>query len=791
MKNLYLIGNAHIDPVWLWRWQEGFAEIRATYRSALDRMKEYPDFKFTSACAVYYEWIEKVDPDMFEEIKQRVAEGRWGIVGGWFLQPDCNTPSGESFARHALISQRYFKEKFGKTVTTGYNVDSFGHNAGLPQIFSKSGIKNYVFLRPGTHEKAFDFSTFKWESEDGSAVTAYRIPWSYALEAWEADKVGQLKARADETNASYMAFIGVGNHGGGPTIKMIEKIKEMGLYGDGFSTPDEFFDSVDWELPVIHDELQHHARGCYSACSYVKAANRKAENSLILAEMLSVMAKELAGVPYPAKKLKKAWKNVLFNQFHDIMGGCSIKEAYDDAALLYGEAMSITEQIINFAMQSITKNIDTLQGNTLPNAKIEKSMRAWEHEVVGIPVIVFNPHSWSVKLPVQLTSRAKKMTDWDGNEIPFQIVRASQTNGDDKWDTSFIAEVEPFGYTVYRLFEKQESEAQFESELTADEYTLENSLVKVEFNKVTGDICKFYDKKNGRYIIDKPCRAILLDETDCDTWAHDKDYLGDMIGAFDSPVAKVIESGAVRATVRITTRYNNSLLQRDYTLSADSDVLTVKTLVDFHEKHRTLKFTFPMTTDSVTAKHAYGAITRKENLGEEHCGSWLATGDLCVANDSKYGYDTLGGEVRLTALRSTIYADHYGQNHRDEFCRFMEQGISEFAYAVYPFTSKANAERKAQELNVGVRLVTDSFHTGKLTQKTGCLKCDNENIIVTAIKQSEDKKENIIRFYDANGVDSHARIEILGKTLSTDVAHHEIKTLDFSGNELNLLEWEE
>ena len=133
---LHLIGNAHLDPVWLWRWQEGFSEVLATFKSALDRMNEFPDFKFTSACAVYYELVEKLAPDMFEEIKQRVKEGRWGIVGGMFLQPDCNIPDGESFARHLLISQRFFKERFGLTAKTGYNVDSFGHNAGLPKISS-------------------------------------------------------------------------------------------------------------------------------------------------------------------------------------------------------------------------------------------------------------------------------------------------------------------------------------------------------------------------------------------------------------------------------------------------------------------------------------------------------------------------------------------------------------------------------------------------------------------------------------------------------------------------------
>ena len=153
MAKVHLIGNAHIDPVWLWRWQEGFSEIRATFRSALDRMKEFPEFKFTSACASYYQWIEKMDPEMFAEIKERVKQGRWSIVGGWFLQPDCNIPCGESFARHGLLSQRYFQEKFGVTAKTGYNVDSFGHNAGLPQILKKSGMDNYVFMRPSVEEQ--------------------------------------------------------------------------------------------------------------------------------------------------------------------------------------------------------------------------------------------------------------------------------------------------------------------------------------------------------------------------------------------------------------------------------------------------------------------------------------------------------------------------------------------------------------------------------------------------------------------------------------------------------------
>ena len=230
MAKLYLIGNAHLDPIWLWRWQEGFSEILATYRSALDRMKEFPNFKFTSACAVYYQWIEKVDPEMFQEIQERVKEGRWNIAGGWFLQPDCNIPSGESFARHGLISQRYFQEKFGIIAKVGYNVDSFGHNASLPQILKKSGMEGYVFMRPMPEEQGRDETVFLWQSPDGTEITAYRIPYFYNIDTTRMEVFDWIREKADQQDMDMMAFYGVGNHGGGPTIALLHAMseKEMG-----------------------------------------------------------------------------------------------------------------------------------------------------------------------------------------------------------------------------------------------------------------------------------------------------------------------------------------------------------------------------------------------------------------------------------------------------------------------------------------------------------------------------------------------------------------------------------
>lgn len=789
MSNLHLIGNAHLDPVWLWRWQEGFSEILATFRSALDRMKDFPDFKFTSACAVYYQWVEKVDPEMFEEIKQRVKEGRWNIVGGWFLQPDCNMPDGESFARHALVSQRYFKEKFGVIATCGYNVDSFGHNANLPQILKKSGMSNYVFMRPMPEEGKYKDTLFNWESADGSQVCAYRIPFYYAIDLTVMDSFGRIKEKAEKDGRDYMAFYGVGNHGGGATIKLIDEINKLNIDGMLYSTPDEYFKSVNKEnIPTVKDELAHHARGCYSLGAFIKLNNRKCEQNLLAAEKFSVMAEKLCGMEYPRKKLNKAWKNLMFNQFHDILAGCTIKSAYEDASYLYGETMSITEQIINMSLQKIAWSIDTLQGEKLPAYRERPDWTVWQHEVLGTPVIVFNPHAWTVSAPVNVYAKAVKVTDLSGIEIPFQLVRGEQTNGADKFNTAFIAEIEPFGYAVYRLF-TQKPGAKSENKLRVTETSIENDFVRIELDAECGDICKFYDKKSGKYIINATCKAQLLDETDCDSWAHDKRELGECAGEFGKAEFKVIEQGPVRASIRVISKCGSSTLRREYSLTYDSAVVLVKTKVDFREKHRALKFAFPVDGDRVIAKIPYGTICRDMYTGEEMCGSWVACGNLCIANDSKYGYDTKDGTLRMTILRSAIYADHFAGEYRDEMCEFMEQGEHEFTYSLFAYQNSAEAERKAQELNFTLRAVVGTFHDGKLPEKMSCLASDCRDAIVTAIKKSEDTDETVIRLCEMNGKDTRVELNLFGKVINTDVSHNEIKTVTDAGRELNLIEW--
>jgi alpha-mannosidase len=420
---LFMIGNAHIDPVWLWRWQEGFQEIKATFRSALDRMKEDEDFVFIASSAAFYAWVEQTDPAMFAEIQESVADGRWGLVGGWWVEPDCNLPAGESFVRQGLYGQRYFQSRFGRIARVGYCPDSFGHNAVLPQVLKRSGLDFYVFMRPSPHENADLPHLFWWEADDGSRVLTYRIPYAYGTSGSQLEAHIRRSAEllAADSHAS-MCFYGVGNHGGGPTQENLALIYAL---GEDASLPmlnmallEPLFVILSEQrirLPVVHDELQHHASGCYAAHSGVKRWNRQAEQALLAAEKWSTLATWINKLPYPAAGFERAWKDVLFNQFHDILAGTSIEAAYDDARLLYDEARAIAARATNAAVQSLAWQVRI------------------QPEAETIPVIIFNPHAWTSHVPVEVTlggfddvpcvDASCVVVDETGTAVPVQPVR--------------------------------------------------------------------------------------------------------------------------------------------------------------------------------------------------------------------------------------------------------------------------------------------------------------------------------------------------------------------------------
>jgi len=795
MKNkIHLIGNAHLDPVWLWQWQEGFAEIKATFKSALDRMREFEDFKFTSACGAYYMWIEKSDAEMFREIQMRVREGRWILAGGWFIQPDCNIPSGESFARHALITQRYFKEKFGKAATVGYNVDSFGHNGNMPQILKNCGLNSYVFMRPGPHEKALPSHLFMWESADGSRVPTYRITNLYNVTLTNGPETFDTVEKLDE-GCDQMLFYGVGNHGGGPTRQMLEWMHENLSDRYVYSSPEEYFATQSLEnLPVVKDDLQFHAKGCYSACAEIKKNNRYAENKLISAERFSVMSQILKETEYPENELKYAWERVLFNQFHDILDGCSIREAYDDARAVHGEAIAIADRVSNFARQQISWNI-----NTVSDGGDDSFVSSERAEEMGLPVVIFNPLDHEIEAAVHLRCFTSQLyesaTDSEGNLLPIQTVRDSKTDGNKKYAKLVSVKVPALGYTVCRM--RKSAAETCENPFVISDNSIENGKIRVAFDRESGEILSIVDIPSGKSLLSAPTRIDLYDDEKHDTWAHGIEFFKDRIPCDVKGSVKIIEEGPVRATVRSEQTFGESRIIRDYSIYRDSDHIDVKVKIDFHEKLRILKFAYPISCDDPHAycKIPFGTIERPTNGSESVSGDWIALagddGGVTIATDSKHSFDAEKNELSLTVLRSAMFADHYGV--RDEFCQLQEQGEHFFSYRISPFTTFGEAERRAQELQNPPEAIVETFHKGALPTSFSGISVTPSNISVTAIKKSEDCDGIILRLFETDGRDTRVALRVFDCELECDVPHNSIKTYLVTKSdvkEVDFVEWE-
>lgn len=804
-KKLHMIGNAHIDPVWLWNWQEGFQEVKATFKSALDRMKEDENFVFTCSSAAFYEWVEKNNPQMFGEIRERVQEGRWELAGGWWIQPDCNIPSGESYVRQGLYGQRYFKEKFGKTAETGYNVDSFGHNGNLPQIMKKSGLDHYIFMRPMPLEKGLPGRIFWWKSMDGSRVMAYRIPYEYCTWGKDLEKyTNRLKCELDDGEDALMMFYGVGNHGGGPTKENIKSIYELNNREDmpamEMGTTSDFFREVKANgksYPEFTGDLQHHASGCYSVLSRVKKENRRAEELLMAAEGWSAIAALVEGQPYPNDFLN-AWKGVLFNQFHDTLAGTCIRSAYDDASYLYGQAMAVGQTNLNYAVQAISWDIDI------------------EEDVTMKPIVVFNSHAWDGKMVIDLEVRGLsndqfKLTDEKGNVIPAQRIQSEATvNGQSR--LLFAAELPSMGYALFKLYLNVEDAPVF-TKVKVDETMLENDRFSMAFHPVTGYMKSLYDKKHELEVLRRDGGRLTVIEDKSDTWSHNVFQFNKELGDMKMVYQKVLEDGPVRSTIRIKYKYNQSYVIQDFRLYRDLDYVEVKVCVDWREPQTILKVKYPVNFNfrKPTYEIPFGYIEKSANGEEEPGQTWFDfTGEhfkkgcmygLAIANDAKYSYSMDVDEMNLTILKNSVYAHHDPKVLEDDVeYQYVDDGIQEFTYILMPHEGNwkdAEVIKHAKELNRKPVTVIETFHKGNQPQRQSFMELISNHCMISGVKEAEDRDGLIIRAYETKKQNGKALLKVpfMNREETLTFAPCEIKTIKIPYDktkpvcEVNMLEY--
>jgi alpha-mannosidase len=786
------VGNSHIDMAWLWPWTETVEVVRNTFGTALQLMREYPDFKFTASTAQAYEWIEEKYPAMFQEIQQRVKEGRWEVIGGMWVEPDLNMPDGESLVRQVLYGKRYFQQKFGKNINIGWNPDSFGYNWQLPQIYKRSGIDYFVTqkLLWASEFTKFPYRLFWWQAPDGSRLLTY-FPSDYANQidpqkmARDSATYGPMMWKYDGgTNSApaggldMMYLYGVGDHGGGPTRQDLDTALRW-RKGDlifpkiNFSTAGQYFADLEknkseLKIPTWDGELyfQYH-RGVQTSQSEEKRGNRENEVLVLNAEKVAAID-TLLGAAWPQQNFDIAWKKILFNQFHDILPGSGIHINYVDAARKYAVASRIDRDIIHMGLKDIA---------------------SWVRSD-GVSVLVFNPLSWArtdevefevqfptppiVRMPLPAPKKDVGAIGPDGKPMPIEVV-------DDHWQTGrmrvrlLATNIPAMGYKLVRLVQEADSPSA-KTSLLATPVSLENEFIRVEVDPTTGCITSLSDKRSNTESLalpmqsegspaaspgGLPCGNLLQAFVDkpkkWDAWNIDADFVKQHWDLMQADEVKLVENTPLRAVIRVKHHFQKSSFVQDITMYPGVPRVDVHMQADWHEQHILLKVAFPVRAESnkATFEIPYGSVERPttRNTPAEQAQfevpalRWADISDaihgFSLLNDSKYGYDARDNVLRLSLLRSPTWPDPE-----------TDQGQHEFTYSLYPHGGtwrEAMTVHQGYELNYPLMTQTTTQHYGSLMPEKSFLGTTQDNVIITAIKKAADDDALIVRFYEWAG----------------------------------------
>jgi len=785
---LHMVGNAHIDAPWLWPLSEADSVVHSTFRSALDRMKEDPQLAMTTSSSQFYVWIEQTDPELLNEIRQQVKAGRWDLVGGWWVEPDVNIPSGESLIRQGLYGQRTLQRLFGRRAEVGYNPDSFGHTGNLPQILRLEGMRDYVFMRPNALEKPdIHQNLFLWQGIDGTRSLTYRIPLFYDDPGdVRGHMLRTLQSLAGQPERTDMEFFGIGDHGGGPTKENLRSIREIqnepGAPHIFYSTPDRYFSEVSQHLPpdiqVYSGDLQHHSVGTYTAGSARKKLNRTAETTLETAEKFSAIGSWDWGFTYPRDEFEHAWERVLLLQFHDSMAGTTLPEHEQTIRDGYGRALDIANDALMNALEGLAWRIPT----TDPDSRY---------------LVIFNPHAWPAKLNVEYDLGVEPGTptaveDDAGRAIPFQWIPATAVV---EHRQRLVAQVEvpPMGYRQIRIHKSANPVTPLPSTVHADGDALENEHLRITFAP-SGTI-GLLDKDTGREVFrggQTGCRPVVLDDHN-DTWAHQVRAYDQELGEFKRTDLKIVENGPLRARMRETLRYGDSTLTIDWILYTGSRAVQMRVVLNWHEHLKILKFSFPVDVQDPQSTYevAYGAQKRATDGLENPGQRWIdltgsrsgQTYGLSVLNDAKYGYSVKDSDMRVSIVRGAVYANHQpAQLKPGGDYAWMDQGLQTFQMELIPHTGswqQAGIVHAAEEFVTDTPIIYQGIHPGARKQAGSFLSVDAPDIVVEAVKESEDGQDAIVRAYETAGEPSHATLDFaFAGTRWTGTWHpFEIKTL--------------
>jgi len=683
MNKIHLICNAHLDPVWLWEWEEGAAEAVSTFRTAAELCSESDNFIFNHNEAILYKWVEEYEPSLFSKIQKLVKQGKWHIAGGWYLQPDCNMPSGETFVRHIAAGRNYFREKFGVEVKTAINFDSFGHSRGIVQIMAQCGYDSYLFCRPSQNDCQLPADVFVWKGFNNSSLLCRRISGGYNSHLGKAvEKIRGVVEKESDKKIN-MILWGVGNHGGGPSRKDIsdietfiqEKSAEIEIL---HSTPENYFSGLKKQgvkkIPSFSKDLNSWAVGCYTSMIRIKQKFRLLENELYMTEKMASSAYFQKLLDYPAAELSEARNDLLAASFHDILPGSSIQPV---------EEMAI--RLMDHALENISR-VKTRAFFALASGQ-EKTPQD------EIPVLVYNPHPFKTDavidcefmLPDQNWSNEDKFTDVevysDGVKIPAQVEKeASNLNLDWRKKIVFRAELKASGMNRFncRLTLKKDRPSPGIKDVDGI-IKFSNGAMELGISRKTG-LAEYYSVDGVKYLGAGAFEPTVLVDNE-DPWGMQVKRFDRMDGVFKlsspsecarfcgiqkktlAPV-RVIEDGEVRTVVEAVFSFGTSRICQQYIIPKKGSGFEVMTRVFWNEKNRFLKLNVPVLINCAEflGQTAFGYHGLPVNGDEAVSQKWVAVNSdrhsfSCI-NNGTYGSSFEKGNMRLSLLRSPAYAGH-------------------------------------------------------------------------------------------------------------------------------------
>ena len=750
-----LVASTHIDVAWLWQYKD---TIRKSGRSALNQfrlMDRYPEYEFSMSQPSVYNYIKEVYPDVFAEIKRRVAAGSWRLVGPMWVESDLNLSGAETLIREFLYGHAFFRKEFGRSTDMCWIPDSFGFPANLPQIFAKCGMKNFYTTKVRWQAaNDFPYNVFVWEGLDNSQLLA-TIPKTQGYyngfinpgQVQFASDNMQQKGLWDKTLLVY----GFGDGGGGPTEDMLNNYRKMqnypGMPKTHLTRVEDYFgelEAVREKLPVWKGELcvETH-QGTYSTIAENKRANRYAEMAYRRLDLLAAMA-GYSGTDAAYDEIRKYWKDMLLMQFHDVLPGSSINAVYDDTGRMYADVFAYAEG----------KQKELLADVFAPAENSDA-------------VTVFNPNSFTANayVPVDAALAGSALSDgvYTANVLPDGC-------------GNYVFRVQDLAGFASRTYRKTDAVP------AADRVTLTQTgggiAVETPFFTFTvaadGTLQNFRDKRDGtlwssgaglnRFVTYKDGPEIE------DAWNIDKEYKMRPVDMQWQTTLDIAETNGERAVVRVTKTNGKTTITQNITIYADIARVDFFSHIDWQEKYKILQVSFPVNVTAPQASYeiAYGVCRRNTHANtpaerwkhEYAAHRFIDLSDdkrgAALLNDCKYGHNVIDNDMIITLFRSTDYPS-----------KFYDQGEHDFAYAFLPHSGGLYAGRVANEgyLFNSPLVVLPGEGTAAVP-----LTLSGDDMLADCIKPAEDGNGMIVRLYEPYGTTGTLTVTLPEEAVVTETS---------------------